>query len=196
LRGRLVSSPGVVALLLVVGAGAILVHGSGGRGATANAAPPKREVPYVVGLPILKAALELQLQGFRVSIPLSFSYGSVSPMPDVGTQSLPSGARATVGTAIMLTPRAVCCTLHTVSAPALSRMPQLIGRTGTEAIQTLIVKGLPWQVLVRPVNAARESILGGQVVAQWPAPGVRYAGGRETPARPPVITVDYAASNT
>jgi beta-lactam-binding protein with PASTA domain len=186
----------VVACLLVVGAGAILVQASAGHEArTVGRPPPLREVPYVVGLPILKAALELQRDGFRVSIPRSFAYGTVAPMPSAGSQSVASGEKVTQGTVITLTPHAVCCPHAALQPRALDHMPQLLARSGSEAIRSLIAMGLPWKVRVRPVDAASDSILGAaRVVDQWPAAGEPYPQGEGPFSRPPTVTVDYGFS--
>jgi beta-lactam-binding protein with PASTA domain len=204
LQGRFTSSPIVVACLLLLGAGVILVQAPAGHGRTAGASaigPAQREVPYVVGLPILKAALELQRQGFRVSIPRGFTYGPGAPMPSTGSQSLPSGTKVASHTVITLTPHAVCCGEDSVHPSGVVQMPQLLSRGGSEAIRSLIVLGLPWLVHVRPVDSAENSILtSARVVDQWPAAGEPYPpGNSELPRAPtiprvPTITVDYGVS--
>jgi beta-lactam-binding protein with PASTA domain len=182
----------------MLGAGAILVQVSSGHGETTGASaagPPEREVPYVVGLPIIKASLELQRDGFRVSIPRAFTYGPFAPMPSAGSQSLPSGTKVARGTVITLTPHMVCCGALSVDPRAVDHMPQLLARTGSEAIRSLLAMGLPWQVRIRPVTAAKDSILGSaRVVYQWPAAGESYPQQAGPQSRVPTVTVDYGSS--
>lgn len=188
----------LVACALVAASAAILVQGSAGRSAASKTASrPIRQVPYVVGLPILKAALELQRDGFRVSVPQAFSYGTNSPPPSAGSQSLPSGTRAAAGTVVTLVPRPTCCVHLEQPPPRVDAMPLLTGRTGSEAIRTLIALGLPWRVRIQPVKGAAESILGaGKVVRQWPSIGAPYPRRTGGPVRPADVTLVYAGDTT
>lgn len=152
-------------------------------------------VPDVVGLPVLRAAVVLQRAGFTVSVPASITFGSLTPMPLAGGESVPAGELAERGTDVALTLRSRCCMASPVGSARPGRMPRLIGLDARHAIDRLRRARLNWVIRLRPVGTATTPILDSAlVVEQLPQPGAPLVG-RRGGVRIPEFTADYGQSS-
>jgi hypothetical protein len=141
---------------------------------------------------MLAAIADLQRAGFKVSVPKGIVIGTTPPTPIVGSQSPASGTKASLGTAITLTPTLhQCCIGSPAGGSRRVRMPDFNGMTGDQAIRELGRMHLPWIMRINPFFGATRPLLASiRVISQTPTTGALLR--TKSVFHTPFLTTEYS----